>query len=611
MNANSWLALPRRLGLRTQLLLVYILLISIPLFIFGLRYYDVSKNVVSDIAQKNVYEMVRKNNQIIDTKLSQANDNIVSFLVDKDLYDVFSSVKPIDDYQITMMDKRISVIMDKYFSRLQDIYSTQLATSYATFRPTTMPNSGSGKNFIPAGVIEHTSIYREAVRQEGRVVWIPTYNFSKMFNVPYMTNVNIEFRYMFSAAELVNGQYFDGSQYFTLAPDIEKPVLLVNYKEEFFQTIFRKSLPVDGSYFFVVTKDGQYVSHQDSGKIGMNDHFSWMSDIANKGSGTANVQIDGENMIVCYDTSKVTGWISVVVISPDQLLGKILTTMRSYLIYSLLTLIIVSFITSYFVTDRITKPIVSLLKAIKKTGDGNFDITVNDKGSKELAVLGNKFKAMNAKIQRLIEENYESKIRENEAEITALNLQLDPHFMYNTLNLINLISVENGQDEISDMIVNLSKMLKYTVKAKKDPVPFKDDWDYLQGYIFIMTKRFEGQFRAEYDIEPTLFTYGVPKFFMQPFVENAFVHAFNTMKSGGIIRISGWITDDSRYFRVEDNGRGMTADEAAFALSGESSSVGIYNIQKRIQVMYGEPFGVEIESLPGQGTVVTIRLPRD
>ncbi|MCZ8522013.1 sensor histidine kinase [Paenibacillus sp. KR2-11] len=613
MNTKTLYSLPRRLGLKSQLVVTFIVLISISLLVFGLQYFDVSKRVVSDIVQRNVYEIVKKNNQIMDTKLAQAKDNILSFLVDQELYSALSSMKPEDDYQITLLDKKLSAVMDKYFSHLQDVYSVQLATSYTTFRPTMPPNSGSGKNFIPEGTIQRTGMYQEAIRQAGRIVWIPTYNFSEMFDVPYMTDANIEFRYLFSAVELVNSSYFDGTSYFTSTPDIEKPVLLVNYKEDFFQTIFRGSLPVEGSFFFVVTKDGQYVSHQDPANIGRKAAYPWIQEITEQGSGTAKFDIDGQSAIVSFDTSRVTGWTSVVVIPPDRMLEEFLDTTKTNLAFSLLLLVILSFLISYVVTDRITKPVRSLLKAIKKTGEGQFDITVSERGSMELVVLSQKFKEMNAKIQKLIEENYESKIREKEAEITALNLQLDPHFMYNTLNLINLISAENGQEEISEMIVSLSTMLKYTVKAQKDLVPFKDDWNYLQSYVFIMTKRFEGRFQVEYSMDPALFAYGVPKFFLQPFVENAFVHAFDSMKTGGSLHISGWIDEGTRtrYFRIEDNGRGMEPEKLQQLLGGGTGSVGIPNVNARIKITYGEEYGLQMESLPGQGTTVTLRLPLD
>lgn len=611
MKLKSLSLINRKFGLRAQLIIAFIILITIPLFIFGFRYYDVSRTIVSDIAEKNMYDVVKKNNEIIDTKLSQAKDNIISFLVDKDLYNAFSSIQPTDDYQISLLDKKISVAMDKYFSHLQDVYSAQLATSYATFRPTAAPNVGSGKNFIPEGAIQYTSMYREAVAQEGKILWIPTYNFSEMFNVPYMLDANIEYRYMFSAVEMINSTFFDGTTYATFSPDIEKPVLLVNYKEDFFRNVFQSSLPVEGSYFFVVTKNGQYVSHQNEAKIGKNDHFPWLQSIIDQESGTEKVEIDGKETIVCFDTSKITGWMSLVVIPSDQLQDDILKTLKSYLIYSLFLLIGIFIFISYFVTGRITKPLLNLLKAFKQTGEGNFEITVDEKGSKELVVLSKRFKDMNEKIQKLIEENYESKIKEKEAEIMALNLQLDPHFMYNTLNVINLISVENGQDEISEMIVSLSKMMKYTVKATSDLVPFKGDWEYLQSYISIMTKRFEGYFQVETDIDPALFAYGVPKFFLQPFVENAFVHAFDGRRSGGILTIAGRMDNGCRVFEVADNGSGISNDIMERILSGNDASVGIQNVNKRIKMMYGEQYGVSFETVLGKGTKVTIRIPED
>jgi two-component system sensor histidine kinase YesM len=154
-------------------------------------------------------------------------------------------------------------------------------------------------------------------------------------------------------------------------------------------------------------------------------------------------------------------------------------------------------------------------------------------------------------------------------------------------------------------------MLKYTVKSKKDPVPFQADWEYLQGYIMIMTKRFEGRFQTMFDMDPDLFTYGVPKFFLQPFVENAFVHAFESTKSGGLLKISGWFDEGIRYFCVEDNGTGIDQETLDKLLKEESGSVGMFNVHQRIRIAYGEQYGVHIESEKGKGTRVTIRLPRD
>ncbi|WP_162262836.1 sensor histidine kinase [Paenibacillus sp. Soil787] len=605
------LFLLRNLSLRTRLIVTFIVLITIPLVIFGVRYYTISKNVISDIVQRNVYELVKKNNEIIDTKLYQVTENILSFTIDKDLYSAFATIKPNNDYNIKLLGDQVSKVMNKYFAHSLDIYSAQLATSYYTFGSTTSLNTGSGKNFIPAGGFTGTKLYQIANEKDGKLQWVPTYDFSDMFKVNYMKNVNIDYRYLFSAVQLINGSYFDGVDYNTFADDIEKPVLIVNFKEDFFQKAFRNSIPIKGSYFLVVSKEGKLIAHQDEDELANQSPLPWVNDLITKGSGTELIKINGQNRIVCFDTSMVTGWLSVVVIPPESLIGEILTTTKTYIIVLAFILILISIFISLFITRRITNPLQKVMKAFKKTGEGNFNLYIQEEGSNEMRVLIQRFNEMNEKIQILIDENYEIAIKEKEAEITALNLQLDPHFMYNTLNLINLISIENNQDEISEMIVSLSTMLKYTVKSSKELVTFKQDFEYLQSYIFIMTKRFEGRYQIEYNIAPDLFAFGVPKFFMQPFVENVFVHAFDSFKQRGLLKISCWIEGDIRFFCIEDNGKGIQQEQLAKLLHPDQNSIGIYNVHKRIKIIYGDNYGIQIESVPDFGTKVTIELPKD
>lgn len=598
------------LGLRTKLVITYIILITIPIVIVGFRYNAVSTEVVSDIAKKNAYQLIKKNNEILDTKLSRVMDNITAFITDKDLLNTFTELKPDDDYNILLMDNKINSIISKYFIQAQDLYSAQLATSYFVFTPRSLTMT-TVKGLIPKEGFVNSRLYTMAKEQAGKIQWVPTYDFAKMFNVEYLNDVNIDYRYLFSAVIEVNGTYYDNGVYASMGSDTEKPILILNFKEDFFQKLFKNSIPVDDSYFFIITQDGQVVSHQDQTKLTQHISDSWLKDISKKASGTDVVEINGKKMIVCYDRSKVTGWISVVVIPPERLLDQIIPVIKSYTLYAAAILIVISIIISYFISFKITNPISKLMKAIKKTGEGNFDLKLSEEGSKESKELIHRFNIMNEKIQKLIEENYEIKIKEKEAEITALNLQLDPHFMYNTLNLINLISVENGQEEISEMLISLSTMLKYTVKTKKDLVPFKEDMDYLKSYILIMTKRFEGKFVVEYDIDPKLNESLVPKFFLQPFVENSLVHGFNSLKKGGVLKINCWMENTFRYFCIQDNGNGMNKERIAEISASETGSVGINNVNKRIKIIYGEDYGVAIESEPAEGTKVIISLPME
>lgn len=598
----------KNINLRMRLLIIFILLISIPMLVFGVRFYLLSKEVMEENAQKNAYQIVKKNNEIIDTKLGQINEKILSFIGDEAIYATFADIRPVSDYHINLMDINISKLLNKYFGYSNDIYSAQLATSYFTFINRAEKGTTT-KNYIPKGVLKETEIYETAFEAEGKILWVPTYEFSNMFHVDYLKNSNLEYKYLFSVIQMMNKTYFDGHSFLDFPSDVERPVLIINLKENFYKSVFDKSIPTDGSYYFVVTKEGKVVSHQDSNKLATTLDIPWLKRIAEKGSGTDIVNFEGKKMIICYDTSKVTDWVSVVLIPYDRLLEKIMPTMTSYMIGLMLILILVSVIISYFISGMITNPILKLMKAIRKTGQGQFDSRVDEVGSIEFRELINRFNGMNEKIQKLIIENFEKEIKEKEAEILVLNLQLDPHFMYNTLNLINLMLIENGQDEVSNLIDNLSNMLKYTVRNKKGLVPFSEDLVFLKSYVSIMTKRFEGKYQVDYIIDERLYAYEVPKFFMQPYVENSFVHAFNSLKTNGILKIICWIDGNIRYYCVEDNGCGIAIDKLNEINSENSASIGINNVHNRIKLVYGDDYGVSIESAQGKGTKILIRLP--
>jgi len=181
--------------------------------------------------------------------------------------------------------------------------------------------------------------------------------------------------------------------------------------------------------------------------------------------------------------------------------------------------------------------------------------------------------------------------------------------MYNTLNLINLLAVEKDEDEISEVITSLSSILEYTAKNNKKLVCFANDMDYLKNYIFIMEKRFEGVFRVEYDIDEELYKCLVPKFFMQPYVENSLVHGFNGLGHVGNLKIRCFTQEKSSFFCIEDNGVGICDKKLSDIMNGQIESIGVNNVNKRIKTIFGEEYGVKVISELGKGTKVTIKLP--
>ncbi|MFC5469208.1 sensor histidine kinase [Cohnella suwonensis] len=603
---NDKLVLLSRLrypSFRTKLVLSYIILITIPLSIMGYKYYHSSKNAVSDFARQNIYSIVKQNNQIVDGELGKVADRSLGMIADQELYAEYKNVQKDDGYSVINMEKKISKIITRYFSEYNNIYSIHLMTSY---------NNIGTASLIPYQNFYETKLYREAERLDGGLGWIPTYDFTSMFNLDYLQKENIDYNHLFSAVRKLKLFKMNNSELTSLDGTAELPTLVVNYDPSFYATVFESSMPNDGSYFFVTSKEGDIIAHSDKSKIATRETPPWLAHIADQASGSEFIDIDGKKMIVCYDTSRVTGWISAIVVSPEALMSSFTPEIQSYTVYIALILVTISLLFAFLISGSITKPIHKLLQAIKKMGQGDFDSRIPGSDRSEMGYLIRKFNQMNDKINLLIEENYKVTIREKEAEIMALNVQMNPHFLYNSLNIINWMAIENNQKDISKMLVSLSSMLQYTSQNLQELTSFSSDLEWLQHYIFIIQNRFEGKFDVQYDIDPELAREKVPKLFLQPFVENAILHGFALMDEGGWIRISGRIEGKDCIYTVEDNGIGFDPDTTVLTTVGadERESIGIQNVDKRIKLIYGGQYGVAIRSSKGEGTIVKIVLPK-
>ena len=216
---------------------------------------------------------------------------------------------------------------------------------------------------------------------------------------------------------------------------------------------------------------------------------------------------------------------------------------------------------------------------------------------------------MGEKIHDLIEENYKGEIRNKESEIMALTLQLNPHFLYNTLNIVNMMALEEGNIDVSRIILNLSDMLQYTFRNKQELVVFEEEYMWLQNYLYIMQVRFEDVFSVSWEIDKEIFQCRVPKLLLQPLVENAIVHGFRGIDRKGELVIAGRKEEDKVYLEVKDNGRGMSQEELKKVLETDSGRIGLGNAVRRIQLIYGERGNLHVETEAGKGTKIRVSFP--
>lgn len=584
---------------RYRLLASYLVLIALPLLVLSIVYYRTSLRMVTEQAQQNVYEIVKKSNEVMDTKLRKVEQGTLALFVDKDLYQIFNKLDPSSKVELLNADRQISSILSKYFTQNEDVYAYQLWTSYYSF---------GTQRALPQGDPTRSDIYQTAEQGEGKMIWYPTYDFIRMFDQQWLNDSDIEYRHVFSATRLLNFSHLVNSSIVRLKPDVERPILNISFKADVFHSLFEKSIP-SGSDYLVVDPQNHVVASSNAAQITNIYNETWLDDLREVGSGTRKMELGNERVIVCFDLSSVTGWLSVVMTPESALVGRLVNTAQisTIALSALLGLIAVVF--AYFIIGRITGPIRKLLVAMKSVGEGDFGTRVEVETKDEFGFLLLRFNRMNDRIQMLIQENYEIQLKEKQAEIQALNMQMNPHFLYNTLNIMNWMAIETGQRELSKMLVGLSNMLHYTSRKDWKAVHLSEEIEWMNHYFYIMSTRFENKFSVEYRIDPVLYETKVPRLLFQSFVENAILHGFDQLETGGFITVSGRREEGYRIFEVADNGRGMSEDTIQQILHKKSTSVGITNTIERIQMAYGEEYGVEILSLPGEGTTVIIRLP--
>lgn len=581
---------------KTKLIISYILLLTISVLVFEVHYYTSSLNFTSELTTKNTYEIIKSKNNILDIKLSKIEENSLALIRNSELFEIFNDINT-NKSNVLSMDRKVTRIINDNFSLINYVYGAQIATSYFIF--------GNNFTMLDGESYVKSKLYRDTVNLNGKMNWEPTYNYLSMFGHDELKEFDFEVQNVFSASRVINSFYIDESLLKVLDDSVEKPILTIYFKEDFIDEIFRDSIPIKGAKYYIIDSRGKIVSDNDRELIGSTYEPDWLDEVFARKTGTMNIN----NTLICFDQSTVTDWMTVAEIPT----AEIASTFVPSIVYSIITLstifIITAIVLSLVISAMITRPINRLTKAMKNMAKGDFRSIVPIDSADEFGYLVLKFNEMREQIENLIEENYAVKIREKETQIMALNLQLNPHFLYNTLNIINWMAIKEGNDKISDIIMNLCHMLVYTVKNKQDMVNFKDDLHWLECYVFIMSARYTDKFSVEYNIAEELNLTKVPKLFLQPFVENAIIHGFEDIVQGGKIKIEGLAKNGISYFRVIDNGKGMSTDTVSHTGQRTSDSIGISNVDQRIKLLFGSEYGVNITSAIGSGTQVEITLP--
>jgi two-component system sensor histidine kinase YesM len=366
-------------------------------------------------------------------------------------------------------------------------------------------------------------------------------------------------------------------------------------------------------YVFILDGNGDLVYHPRQQLIYGSLKSERFSDVLALNGGYLRAVVDGREVLYTAASSSQTGWTVAAVSYPDELFSS-----RRHAEYYFLLLALLSFVTAigaaHLISTTISKPIGELRRSMQAVESGNFDIDITVQTSNEIYQLARDCDIAIKKVRDLIEQNRKEQELKRALELRALQAQINPHLLYNTLDsIIWMIELGENQNAI-DMTSSLAKLFRLAISKESEMISIRNEIEYVEAYLAIQKQRYKEKLSYEIAFSPELHGLKIMKLLIQPLVENAIYHGIKGMDGPGHIKIIGERENSAVVIRVGDNGVGMSAEILSALNEGNvepstSGGVGVKNVQERIRLSFGTEYGVRLESLPGAGTTAVVRIP--
>ena len=367
--------------------------------------------------------------------------------------------------------------------------------------------------------------------------------------------------------------------------------------------------------------DGSVVIFDENlNKISGIAHDSALSKLLKEKPSTGNFSYsEGKNEYTAVHIhSDSTGWTTVGVI-PLRYINKDLAGIQYLTVIIIVLTIIIGVAVSVIIAQSLILPLENTVNALEKFSRGDFAVRLKENRCDEIGKLNRIFNKAIKEINELMQKVTQSEILNKEMEFKTLQSQMNPHFLYNTLDTINWLAFKEKQTEICNLVAAISSLIRASISNKKSIITIEQELDYVKNYIYIQHIRYKDRFDIIYDIDESLLKQAVPKLIIQPIVENAIIHGIENSKNKNLLYISVKRENECTIIIVKDTGIGMTDEKVSELLKeplnaeGDEqkahTNLGLYAVHKRIQLMYGDLYGLTVQSQAGEGTTVTLHIP--
>lgn len=560
------------MSIKRQLFIYFFTFTVLPLVLVSAAAFGLASRIIGNSAQSYAYETISQLSENIDHLLSQIETTSLAVAYNSEIQSTLNRISDGEESsRLDVFRVEQSMILTYDYAQMRDI--TIHTPQNLSFR---VPNNMGSyeENFYPP---------KELYIPPHRAVW---YHNSENQVIQMARNIESskDFRRI-------------GTLYISLYSG-------------FMDSLAANISFAESGFIMVLNQDDAPIMLKDIDPIYVNT----LRDMETDGSGNFTARINGILYRFFYHTSEYTGWKSVGVISLNQLYSQV-WRLGGLILGCILVIGIIATWLFKKLSLSFSNRVIRVTEAMKKTSEGDFSSHLPEAVSKnEFNDLNIGFNQMVSKINSLIETVYETRLLQKESEYEALQAQINPHFLYNTLDTICWQAKLQNNEDIFRTTYSLASLLRASVGNQAPFVTVKEEISYIQDYLNIQKARFRDNVEISIAVAPELETMQVPKLILQPVVENAFIHGLEKKRRKGKLTIRGMISEENKtaVFLVEDNGAGMTQeqiDQLFLEDENRKQSIGLRNVQRRLQILYGDAYGVQVDSVLQEGTTVVLRLP--
>ena len=364
-------------------------------------------------------------------------------------------------------------------------------------------------------------------------------------------------------------------------------------------------------YIYILDRNGRIVYHPQQQLIYSGMKKELLSEVMD--TEVSSLQTE-DGRLYTISRSEMTGWTVVGVSYVPELMAGADAARLTYMLVAM-ALFAVALVLAWLLSNEITKPVKALELSMKEVERGNFrHAALEVRDANEIGRLTHSFNLMTEEIENLMVQSEKEQRAKRKYELRVLQAQINPHFLYNTLDSIIWMAEWGKNQEVVKMTSSLARLLRRSISNEQEVVTIAEEIDYTEAYLTIQKMRYQDKLEYQIDVEPEILEERMIKLVLQPLVENAIYHGIKYKEGKGLIEIRGFRRDGNIVLQVEDDGRGMDAETKKHIFEKhvrdtKSNGVGVNNVSERIRLFYGAEYGLHYESEPGKGTTAEVVLP--